>query len=47
MTNELLFYGGIAICVSAVVLELIFIICHIIKKIKLSKIFDKEYGREE
>lgn len=44
MLNEVLFYGGIAMAVIALILALIFFITYKVKSAKLIRQLDKEYG---
>ncbi len=44
ISNEMLFYGGLAIAGLAAVILIIFLIVFFIGKIKLNLKFDMEYG---
>lgn len=44
-TNEILFYGGMVIAVTALVAAIIFFVIFYIGKIKLNIKFDEEYGK--
>ena len=47
MLNEVLFYGGMAMAVIALILALIFFITYKVKSAKLNRQLDKEYGESQ
>ena len=47
ISNEMLFYGGLAAAGSAAVILVIFLIVFLISGIRLNGKFDDEYGRRK
>ena len=46
LTDELLFYGGLAVAIGSLVIAAIFAIVSRIYMIRLNELFDKEYGKK-
>lgn len=47
MKNEMLFYGGILLCVLSIVFAIVLGSWYMIRKIKLDHKLDEEYGKEK
>ena len=46
ISDQSLFYGGLAVAAGAAVLLLVLIVIFIIRKIRLEAVFDVEYGKK-